>query len=66
MFSLLFIFLHSLCYHIFLLAQFQGKISARDILNVAKEVGEHFTNEEIMEMIEEADSNGESPFIVYW
>lgn len=33
----------------------QGKISAADIQQIAKELGENFTAREIQEMIEEAD-----------
>ncbi|KAJ0668443.1 putative EF-hand domain-containing protein [Helianthus annuus] len=32
-----------------------GKISVSDIKNIAKELGEHFTDAEINEMVEEAD-----------
>ena len=46
------------------MAPIQGKISARDIWDIAKELGEHFSNEEIMEMIEEADRNGEQSVIL--
>ncbi|PKU83955.1 Caltractin [Dendrobium catenatum] len=35
-----------------------GKISAADIMIISKELGESFTYEEIMEMIEEADHDG--------
>ncbi|PWA35497.1 Calcium-binding EF-hand [Artemisia annua] len=32
-----------------------GKISIADIKKIAKELGEHFTDDEIHEMVEEAD-----------
>lgn len=33
----------------------QGKISFQDIKKISRELGEHFTDIEIQEMIEEAD-----------
>lgn len=33
----------------------QGKISVEDIKRIAKELGEHFSDKEIHDMIEEAD-----------
>lgn len=39
----------------------QGKISDIDIQRLAIETGEHFTIDEVREMIEAADENGESP-----
>ncbi|KAJ3673219.1 hypothetical protein LUZ60_006593 [Juncus effusus] len=36
-----------------------GKISIVDIQRIAKELGENFTNDEIKEMVEEADRNGD-------
>ena len=37
----------------------QGKISDIDIQRLAIETGEHFTLDEVREMIEAADENGE-------
>ncbi|KAJ6806252.1 caltractin-like [Iris pallida] len=37
-----------------------GKISAKDILSIAKELGENFSRQEIIEMVEEADTNGDA------
>ncbi|GMH18630.1 hypothetical protein Nepgr_020471 [Nepenthes gracilis] len=34
-----------------------GKISASDIQNIAKELGEHFTDREIQDMVKEADQH---------
>lgn len=39
----------------------QGKISDIDIQRLAIETGEHFTLDEVREMIEAADENGERP-----
>ncbi|KAJ1687253.1 hypothetical protein LUZ63_018643 [Rhynchospora breviuscula] len=36
-----------------------GKISIRDIQNIARDLGESFTMEEIREMVQEADENGD-------
>jgi TATA-box binding protein (TBP) (component of TFIID and TFIIIB) len=41
----------------------QGKISDVDIQRIAKELGENFTLQEIQEMVQEADHNGQ-PFSV--
>lgn len=38
----------------------QGKISDIDIQRLAIETGEHFTLDEVSEMIEAADENGET------
>lgn len=35
----------------------QGKISVEDIKGIAKELGEHFSDREIHDMIEEADGD---------
>jgi hypothetical protein len=37
----------------------QGKISDVDIQRIAKELGENFTLQEIQEMVQEADRDGE-------
>jgi Ca2+-binding EF-hand superfamily protein len=37
----------------------KGKISFRNLKRVAKELGENMTEEELMEMIEEADRDGD-------
>jgi calcium-binding protein CML len=37
----------------------QGKISDVDIQRIAKELGENFTYQEIQEMVQEADRNGD-------
>ena len=37
----------------------QGKISDVDIQRIAKELGENFTLQEIQEMVQEADQNGD-------
>ena len=37
----------------------KGKISFRNLKRVAKELGENMTDEELMEMIEEADRDGD-------
>jgi Ca2+-binding EF-hand superfamily protein len=39
----------------------QGKISFKNLKRVAKELGENMTDEELQEMIEEADRDGEFP-----
>lgn len=36
----------------------QGKISIEDIQNIARELGEIFTVDEIGEMVQQADENG--------
>lgn len=47
------------CIVVYMRVVFQGKISDVDIQRIAKELGENFTMQEIREMIEEADRNGE-------
>lgn len=37
----------------------KGKITFQDLKRVAKELGENLTDEELMEMIEEADRDGD-------
>jgi Ca2+-binding EF-hand superfamily protein len=37
---------------------FQGKISFKNLKRVAKELGENMTDEELQEMIDEADRDG--------
>ena len=37
-----------------------GKISFQNLKRVAKEIGENITDEELQEMIERADSNGDA------
>ena len=38
---------------------FQGKISFKNLKRVAKELGENMTDEELQEMIDEADRDGD-------
>lgn len=46
------------CFHIFDNG-FAGKIGFKDLKRVAKELGENMTDEEIFEMIEETDKDGD-------
>lgn len=43
--------------------KFQGKISHHDIKQIAKELGENFTDNDIEEMIEEADRDSKWKYI---
>lgn len=45
------------------LLNFQGKISPDDIKRMAKDLGENFTDAEILEMVEEADRDRKCPTI---
>jgi len=40
-------------------AVFVGKISLKNLRRVAKEIGENMTDEELQEMIDEADRDGD-------
>jgi centrin-1 len=40
-------------------SKFQGRITFKNLKRVAKELGENLTDEEIQEMIDEADRNGD-------
>ena len=42
-----------------------GKISFRNLKRVAKELGENMTDEELQEMIDEADRDGDGAFIYF-
>ena len=43
----------------------QGKISFKNLKRVAKELGENMTDEELQEMIDEADRDGTTSFPIF-
>ena len=52
-------FLLSVCDLRLTLFEFAGKISFKNLKRVAKELGENMTDEELQEMIDEADRDGD-------